>query len=296
MEMRSGKMLKFSYVRFKLLFPNGGVLPKWIGSTIRGGLGFSLKSYICSPPACPYCRKAPCLFRGVYMHRKEKVGFAEPPKPLAVIAQPFSSEVELKNEEEVSVDFILLGDYIKSFRQLYDGLAYLGKFGLSGERVYGLNRFVIESAYDVLSGAELDSKSEPLSYEINDVQPQEAKKYMISSRTPFTGPFPPMTPDVLLKEIWRRLVILINEYGDGSTVEMPEPKMSYRLTRAEKVSYRRRSSRSLKTEFTGWMFDGELDISGSDEKERWLISAGSILGMGSDFTFGMGFYKLLEMP
>ncbi|MGC9209511.1 MAG: hypothetical protein ACP5GH_06730 [Nitrososphaeria archaeon] len=289
-------MLRFSYIRFSLIFPNGATLPKWIGSAIRGGLGYALKGYVCSPPACPYCRSAPCLFRGVYVPRKEKVGYAQPPKPLAIVAQPFSSEVELRNEETIYLDFVLLGDYIKSFKQLYVGLDYLGRFGIGGERVYGLNRFRIESAYDAISGRKLDGRSEPPEYELERISPLQGKRYMVSSRTPFTGPYPPQTAEAFLKEIWRRLVLLINEYGDGSRLDLPEPKMRYILTRAERVKYRRKSSRSLKTEFDGWMFDSEVDLEGASEAERWLISAGSFLGMGSDFTFGMGFYKLLELP
>ena len=288
-------MLRFAYVRFTLIFPNGAILPRWIGSALRGGLGYALKNNVCTPPSCPFCRNAPCLFRGVYTTRKEKRGFAEPPKPLSIIAQPYSSEMNLKSEETISFDAILLGDYVRSFRQLFVGLKYLGKFGVGSERVYGVNRFEIESAYDALTGRPIDDRSEPPSYDISEVKPLEEKRYLISSRTPFTGPLPPQTADSLLKEVWRRLIILVNEYGDGSRIMLPSSAMKYVLRRAERITLKRRSSRSLKSEFKGWMFDSEVDLTGTSDSERWLLAVGSFLGMGSDFTFGLGHYKILEL-
>ncbi|MGC9209383.1 MAG: hypothetical protein ACP5GH_06045 [Nitrososphaeria archaeon] len=119
------------------------------------------------------------------MTRKEERGFAESPKPLSIIAQPYSSEMSLKSEETISFDAILLGDYVRSFRQLFVGIKYLGRFGLDQKGVYDVNRFDIESAYDALTGRPVDGRSELPSYDISEVKPLEERRYHVSSRTPF---------------------------------------------------------------------------------------------------------------
>lgn len=292
--------LPVSRLTVRIAFPNGASLPPWLGSAIRGGLGYALNRFVCRPFRCPYCASAPCLFKGVYLHRRESVGFAEPPKPLSVVFRPFDSPVDLGPEAEVDFEVLLLGSYTASVEQLVLGLSYLGMQGLTDLRHYGVNRFVVEEIYDEIGmRAIYEGRGRPRLPQAVDalsLEPVKEARYMISMVTPFTGRRLPSSFGSLLRESWRRLVILVNEYGDGSRVELPSEDGPVKVMSERPVVYRRRSSRSTKSAFRGWMGDLEADLRGKGAQSRFLISAGSLLGMGSDFTFGFGFFNLSELP
>ncbi|MGC8970435.1 MAG: hypothetical protein ACP5LG_07805 [Conexivisphaera sp.] len=292
-------MLRFSLVTVKLLFPNGAKIAPWMGSALRGGLGQALHRYVCRAPACPFCSSSvPCLFRGAYLHRRAKRGFSEPPKPLSLISPLFEEPVELPPEGEFYFDVLLLGDYTSSFRQLVAGLRYLGMLGLLDVRHYGLNRFLIEGIADSFTGRVIYDGSvllsEPPVVDASDILPVPPGTYVISSRTPFTGPLPPLTLGGVLKESWRRLVMLVNEYGDGSSIPKPSDDGPLDMINMKEVILRRRSMRSDKSMFRGWMLDASVDLSEASEASRRIIAMGSLLGMGSDFSFGLGFYSLID--
>jgi hypothetical protein len=301
-------MLKYSRLSFQFSFPEGGVLPYWMGSTFRGGLGQHLSHSVCLGQDCPYCKNAHCLFTDVYIPRPEKRGHAQPPKPVIIIPPFFGRSVELEPSGKLSVEVVMLGDYAQSFLQLVLGMISLGEAGIGPDRHYGKNCFEVTSVKCVESGGYVfkDSRinsSKFATKDIKDLEPlrdNDGKEVVLRFRTPFTGPFLPRTIGDVIRLIRNRLILLVNEYGSGETVPSVDEKTDDASVKVElKEIHRhillRKSSRSEKDRFVGWTgFLSIDDISALSLETRWLLACGSILGMGPDSSFGSGFMELLQ--
>ncbi|MCL5068095.1 MAG: hypothetical protein M1368_07065 [Thaumarchaeota archaeon] len=301
-------MLTFSRFSFDVTFHAGASLPYWMGSTFRGGLGQHLSHSVCLGQDCPYCKSANCLFADVYTPRPEKRGHAHPPKPVIIIPPFFGRSVQLKPGGQLSLEAVMLGDYVQAFLQLVLGMISLGEEGVGPDRHYGKNCFEVTSVKCLESGGYVfkDSRIDSSKFatrDIKDLEPlcdKDGKEVVLRFRTPFTGPFLPRTTGDVIQLIRNRLILLVNEYGSGETVPSVHEKtddegVQIELKEIHRHILLRKSSRSQKDRFLGWT--GLLsikDISKLSMETRRLLACGSILGMGPDSSFGSGFMELLQ--
>jgi hypothetical protein len=69
-----------------LRFKTPTFLPYWMGSAFRGGVGIQLKEICCLSPQieCDECSTR-CIYYELYERKKQKKGYAPPPKPIVFI-------------------------------------------------------------------------------------------------------------------------------------------------------------------------------------------------------------------
>ncbi len=113
-------------------------------------------------------------------------------------------------------------------------------------------------------------------------------------RTPMELPkdFPP-SPEHLLRLIRQRLVLLVNEYGDGSRV--PEPEVKGRVNPVARhhhrlIGYSRRSGR--REFWQCWTGIADYEFEEINEVGQWLLGVGKVLGAGAKSSFGLGFFDV----
>ncbi|MEM2619439.1 MAG: CRISPR system precrRNA processing endoribonuclease RAMP protein Cas6 [Candidatus Hadarchaeales archaeon] len=291
-------MLTVARARLSLLFPGPAKLPGWLGSTFRGGLGQHLRPLVCYRPGeeCEGCKLSDeCPFYIGFMRPFAKRGRAPPPRPIAVIP-PFGRPVEGRGRMEV--DLVLVGDYIRFFPHLILTLQWLGMDGLGDLRRLGFNRFRITEGRCWFSGEKVFGDGviyvrNLRAVEVRELEPFRGDEVRVEFKVPIELPkgIPP-SPSDFLELVRHRLILLVNEYGDGGKVPDFSCEGSGRVIESRPVKLPGRSMRSGRREFWGWVGAAEYHFQKIDEVGRWLLSVGRVLGAGSKFSFGMGFFEL----
>jgi len=270
-----------------------------MGSTFRGGLGQHLSKSVCLGLNCPYCRDAPCLFRDVYVPRPAKRGHAQPPKPVIIVPPFFARRIHLPPGGRIAVDVIILGSYTRSFLQLLLGMIAFGQSGIGPDRHYGANQFEVASVKCLESGDYIlhNSKIYPDSLatrDVKDLEPLSGGEVVMSLKTPFTGPYMPLTLQDLIGLIRHRLILFVNEYGSGEDVPLCNAEGRITVRKVRRHILQRRSIRSNKDFFQGWTGSISIDMSGLSDAARWLLACATVLGMGPDSAFGSGFVETTQ--
>jgi len=283
--------LKLTKLKATLNFPHYE-LPYWLGNKFRGGFGSVLLKAVCGylKPECKSCsNKDDCLYYVLYVKDKQKRGKSQPVRPVVFIPPFFGKSVSGSGRLELGIN--VFGDYIKYLPHLIYGLRFLGKVGLNAN-----SRYEIESITDCFSGKEIyDGESIKMNLKTIDLAEIAAKKFN-SIRIDFLTPIEakiPISLNYLIHMVRRRLVLYVNEYGEGIVPdytcqdEIVESKWrNHRLTH--------RSKRSGVREFygcTGW---ATYKVK-ADENAFKLLSIGELIGAGAKASFGMGFFKIVEM-
>ena len=283
--------LKLTKLKATLNFPHYE-LPYWLGNKFRGGFGSVLfkavRGYL--KPECKSCsNKDDCLYYVLNLKDKQKRGKSQPVRPVVFIPPFFGKSVSGSGRLELGIN--VFGDYIKYLPHLIYGLRFLGKVGLNAN-----SRYEIESITDCFSGKEIyDGESIKMNLKTIDLAEIAAKKFN-SIRIDFLTPIEAkitISLNYLIHMVRRRLVLYVNEYGEGIVPdytrqdEIVESKWrNHRLTH--------RSKRSGVREFygcTGW---ATYKVK-ADENAFKLLSIGELIGAGAKASFGMGFFKIVEM-
>lgn len=294
-------MLNVARARLSLLFSSPVRLPGWLGSTFRGGLGQHLRPLVCYCPSkeCEKCNLSDeCPFYIAFMRPFAKRGRTPPPRPIAVIP-PFGRP--MKGRIKMEVDLVLLGDYIRFFPHLILTLQWLGVDGLGNLRRLGFNRFRITEGRCWFSGQKVFGDGiiyvkNLKSVEVRELEPFKGNGVRVEFKVPIELPKGlPSSPFDFLELIRHRLILLVNEYGDGRKVPDFSCEGSGRIVESKLVRLPGRSMRSGKRELQGWMGTAEYHFEKIDEVGRWLLSVGRVLGAGSKFSFGMGFFELSQI-
>lgn len=281
-----------------LRFHSSTILPYWIGSTFRGGFGQSLQRFLCSKTSmeCETCsQKEGCLFYYMYIRQKATRGYAPPSRPVIIIPPFYGKPLEFE-DGVLRIEILIFGKFIRFLPHILLGMQLLGQQGIGSLRHYGLNTFRVESAKCAFSEKTIAQRDAifPANIEtrdVKDVPPYPGNYVKVGFKTPYTGPVFPKTPERLLWAIRRRLINIVNEYGDGS--EVPEFKCTGETASISTHFHllERRSTRSQKKLFKGITGVAEFKFSEIDQAGKWLLNVGFITGCGPDSSFGCGFLQ-----
>lgn len=293
-------LLTVSKLILDLRFQTSTRLPYWMGSMFRGGFGQAVQRFLCSRTSaeCDGCSQGEdCLFYHMYMRKKATRGYAPPSRPVILIP-PFYGKPLSFEGGALKIEVLIFGRFVRFLPHILLGMQLLGQEGLGSLRHYGLNTFRIESAEcafsekSILQGNVI-KPSNIKAMDIKEIGPYPGNYVRVGFKTPFTGPIFPKTPERFLWSIRRRLINIVNEYGDGSAV--PDCRCS-----GETVSLsthfhllERRSTRSEKKLFKGVTGVAEYKFGEIDDVGRWLLNVGFITGSGPDSSFGCGFLQNL---
>lgn len=285
--------LKLTKLKAILDFPSYN-LPYWLGNKFRGGFGNVLLKAVCGylHPSCRSCSsREDCLYYALYIREKQKRGKSQPVRPIVFIPPFFGKAVKGRGEMEVEIN--IFGDYIKYLPHVIYGLRYLGKLGLNSE-----SRYELVSITDYFSGREVyDGESVKISgvktVDLSEIKPDRVNKELkidyytpIEARTPVDLCF-------LIHMVRRRLILYINEYGNGTA---PDYECKAEITesswnRHRLIHYSKRHGRRT---FYGVTGVAAYTISYMDETAAKLLSIGELIGAGAKSSFGMGFYKIMS--
>ncbi len=282
--------LKLTKLKVKLYFPKYH-FPYWLGNKFRGGFGAVLVRAICGyiKPRCNVCNSSEdCLYYVIYEKERQRRGKSQPPRPIVFIPPFFGEEVSGRGEIEMEIN--VFGDFYKFLPHLIYGLRFLGKIGINSD-----SKYEVLSIKDVFSGKEVyDGErvyAERLkTIDLCEVKPREIDEFNVNFFTPIEADAPIKLID-LLKMIRRRLMLYVNEYGDGL---IPEFNCDAEILESEwkkhrLVNYSRRKGKRVFYGITGY---AKYKIMDCDENTLRLLSIGELIGAGSKASFGMGFLKI----
>lgn len=282
--------LKLTKLSAKLYFPRYQ-FPYWLGNKFRGGFGAVLVRAICGyiKPRCNVCNSSEdCLYYVIYEKEKQRRGKSQPPRPIVFIPPFFGEETSGRGELDVEIN--VFGDFYRFLPHLIYGLRFLGKIGINSN-----SKYEVLSIKDVFSGKEVyDGErvyAERLkTIDLSDVKAKELEEFTVKFFTPIEAKAPIMLSD-LLTMIRRRLMLYVNEYGNGL---VPEFDCDAEILESEweehrLINYSRRKGKRFFHGITGY---ARYKMRNMDENALRLLSIGEIIGAGSKASFGMGFLKI----
>ncbi len=283
--------LKLTKLRAKLYFPQYH-LPYWLGNKFRGGFGSVLFKAVCGyeKPACNICRSTDdCLYYALYVRDKQKRGKSQPVRPIIFIPPFFGKSVEGRGE--ITLEINVFGDYIRYLPHIIFGLRYLGKAGLNATSKYEL-----VSIKDVFSGKEIYDGESVNAEKIRTIDLGEVAPLSLRDevRVQFTTPIEARVPinlPFLIHMIRRRLILYVNEYGDGEVFEYSceAEIVESRWQRHELFHRSKRQGMRSFYAITGFAKYRIVDI---DDASLRLLAIGEMIGAGAKTSFGMGFFRL----
>jgi len=292
-------MLDVSKVNFELKFETRTVLPRWMGSTFRGGFGIHLRRASCieGRSDCKTCSAHDdCLFYHLYERENAKKGHAPPVRPIIIVPPFFGKRMDLEAGSKLNLDMLFFGAFSRYLPHVLVAMKLFGETGIGSLRRYGLNTFTVEGANCGFSGREIyDGNTLNISNlkttDMIDVPRFKRKSVQVGFKTPIilkTVVFPP-SPEQLLALIRSRLLLYVNEYGTSERV--PHYNCSGVVIEVAKHFQRleRRSRRGGAQEFAGFTGIADYVFDELDDASDWLISVGSITGGGPKSAFGCGF-------
>ena len=275
-------MLTYHRLEVKVLPSKQKPLP-FIGSTLRGAFGVSLKKVVCINPSyvCEGCfAKDNCLYYDFYEAKNR--------------AHPYRFDFELNQE---NYDFSLYL-FENATQKLPYAISAIHK--MLTEQGLGVNRdrFEIETITCNEKSIYHDGK-----FNLQDVEPKVFKARELSNsinltlKTPLRMKYqskllhqkPPL--ETLLYSITNRL----NEIKNLPKVKLTyEPKYKEKSATIKFVDQTRRSNRQkTKLQIGGIM--GEIAYEEIDEKSLILLQVGEIIGVGKQTVFGMGMIAVKDL-
>lgn len=297
-------MLQLSKIMLTLQFTTPAILPYWMGSAFRGGLGQNLRKAICpdSSRECYTCNmKDTCLFYYTHIKTVSQRGYAPPFRPIILIPPFFGKSMRIEEKAWLAIDVLFFGDFTKYLPHVILGMSFLGRKGLYSQRYEGLNRFVIKeikcslSEKTVYDGETIFLKNLTLK-DVKDVHPLRTDRIKIGFKTPYTGKDFPPQPSDLLNGIRNRLIRFTNEYGSGENI--PEIEVFGTIDTFTKHYHRleRRSTRSDKRVFDSYTGVVDYSFDELNQVSAWILGTGFIVGCGPDSSFGCGFLSNFSIP
>ena len=239
----------------------------------------------------PECRRCPnkdeCLYYVLYVKERQKRGRSQPVRPIVFIPPFFGKSSSGSGKLEVEIN--VFGDYIKYLPHIIYGLRFLGKIGLNAS-----SKYEIETITDCFSEREIyDGESVRTdsirTIDLRDVEGTKLSTVRIDFLTPIEAKTP-ITLSYLIHMVRRRLILYVNEYGEGA---VPEYECKDEIIESEwKIhSLMHRSKRTGVREFHGFTGFATYRVEG-DENAFKLLSIGELIGAGAKASFGMGFSRL----
>jgi CRISPR-associated endoribonuclease Cas6 len=298
-------MLPISKLSARLTFPGPVTFPYWMGNTFRGGTGIYLRNACCPSldKNCYSCEiSSECIFYFTHMKKDSKVGYGAPPKPIVLVPPFFGKSFTIEKEGYLDVNILLFGKFIRYLPHAILGLSMLGQNGIGSERRYGVNKFNIAEIKCALSGQRV--------YDGNTISVEAMKvidimdyanghdvpddHVSIGFETPMvmkTGTFPP-TLDRLIDMVRQRLILYVNEYGDGTKIPEFQCTAHTKSSTMHFHRLKRASQRAGKGEIHAYTGTALYKINNIDEEAKRLLKIGELIGAGPKPSFGLGFYSI----
>lgn len=304
-------MLPVAKLTARLTFPGPVTFPYWMGNTFRGGTGIHLRQACC--PAlqkdCYACDISDeCIFYFTHMKKDSKIGYGSPPKPIVLIPPFFGRSFTVEKDGFLDVDILLFGRFIRYLPHAVLGLSMLGQSGIGTERRYDVNKFTVswirccfsgEKVYDGntinVSAMKIVDIADYANEHANQLLDDEGRYVTIGFETPMIikeGTFPPPL-DVLLGMVRQRLILYVNEYGDGSKVPDFVCASSVKASAMHFHRLKRASQRAGKSEFHAYTGTAKYKVNNIDEQALRLLKIGELIGAGAKPSFGLGFFRIL---
>jgi len=303
-----GAELEYTLGQFRLRFTTDAELYEWMGPTFRGALGRSIRDIVClnsNMKNCEDCkRRDDCLYYCLYEQKRSLRGHTSPPKPVILIP-PYLGKKEdriFKKGSELYLDFLTLGKFNKYIPHLILSLQKAGEYGVGNARHLGKNKFeIVEGKVLWEDKPFYENGRINLSYytakNLKDIKPIEGKKIKVKFKTPFGGLQIPLTMERYLFYTKNRIIRYVNEYGNRGFVPgdvKKGEKIMGSPVYVKKRVLKRRSARSNKDRFIGYLGEVEYRIGDLGDAERWLIGVSEFFGLGPNSSFGMGFVELMK--
>lgn len=267
-----------------LLQIEGGIpMSSFPEATIRGGLGYYLRSGTCLVPTrdcsdCPLQKS--CLFANLFEPENGKSETKSPrPKPWAIFAKECAKGMDL----EVS----FFGNYAMMLKPFLDALSRLGEAGIGAHGV----RFAVKGF------------SEPQRILLGDISFATSSFQTLNIYTPMS-----LRLDGKRLSCWNTKAfastLLRRIYALSAFAEIPIPaSWNYRelldeffLVDAKFETHSTQRTRfsthqNVKLEYPG--FEGIVRLNGINETVARLLAVGSVIGVGKNTVFGFGKYEVI---
>ncbi|MDX1957344.1 MAG: CRISPR system precrRNA processing endoribonuclease RAMP protein Cas6 [Leptospiraceae bacterium] len=298
--------LNFSKVIVKLKSQDHSVLPKFLGSTIRGVFGHSLKQAFCvvSHKNCNICLLSDScgyfqIFESLDETKKEK-GYFYKPHPY-IISIPKKNEYS--NGDSLEFSITIFGDSIRYLPYLIYSFELMGKKGFGVNR----NKFELYQVSDFYSNNQVynngrleisNVKKWSLSEFVEEQSSDSLKKeFQLSFETPARfienkKVITQLESKTFLMSMTRRYKILHEFYGQFEQEDLELGNIQLlKLKDQHYTSWKRFSNRQNKSMEQGGILGSYL-VSFFDSKMELFLKSMEVLHVGKGTTFGLGRFKL----
>ncbi|MEM2637173.1 MAG: hypothetical protein QXL15_02355 [Candidatus Korarchaeota archaeon] len=269
--------------------------PFWIGSALRSLIGKYLRPKDCiTCPSCDSEIKNECVYYHLFEEKKEGGGikplFVSIPLPPTMFEGIMPAEVAGWSEKGRILEFGVT-TVRKSF--LIRWLTALIAAGMNGIKRHEFKLIEVRDHKGLLvcDGKRLNV---PTQFDIlHDVAKVDFTDFLYVQYTPHHK-YLPLPLKEVVRDIWRRLLLLTNEHGNKCRI--PEPKVSGQLETyvVKCLSLPRKSKRSEKRVFHGSVGIMRYTNVELDDTARWLLGLADVIGGGKNASFGFGFAKILR--
>lgn len=288
-------------------------MPTFKGSTIRGGLGHSLKKIACAlkRQECQDCLlRNTCAYALLYeTHPGQGPGDSHPilspvrrrPHPYVLIP-PDDSTRHYQSGEPFSFGIQLFGPAIQYLPHVVFAVQEMGKAGLGRGNLNGEGRFLLEAVYQddqrIYDGKALAAPPQPISLAINPPPVAPVARLTLTCLTPlrlkYTNQLQGSLPfHLLIRAALRRIAALESAYGEG------EPDLDYKglAARAAQVAIEKaacrwaeieRYSARQKTAMLIGGIMGAITYTGELGEFLPLLRYCEITHLGKQTSFGLG--------
>lgn len=294
------------------------VLPYFLGASIRGGLGYVLKKFVCiqkKQKDCKVCLiKHSCtysfLFESAIIKNDESELFSL--KKGEKIPQPWVIDFDLSAEKTFpkgtlfSFDFSLLGKGIEYLPYIIYSLERLGDVGIGRKGKFKLESVYVDDNVIYRNGTIENLKDKELIISLNTQNQKIIDEVSLNFITPIRIKHKNrlMTPQnfnipVLLKALLRRLSLILYFYCDKQLI--PREKIIELVELSENVAVisknlhwidlSRYSTRNRERIYLGG-FIGNITLHKVPDSIIELLKIGEIIHIGKGTSFGLGKYRV----
>lgn len=313
--------IPFAEFDFRIQAVEPLILPRYKGSTLRGGFGYAFKRIVCAlkDRECAGCLLSEkCIYSYVFETRPPPTTrimrkYSAAPHPF-LIEPPGDIQRVYKTGDELSFRFILIGKAIEYLPYFVYAFEELGRIGIGkGKAKYALK--------SVTSYGPAGESAVIYSCETKTLLPCDASTLHVG--------FPPFTPKtdgcntltlafitptrilyegrlildlafhILIRNLVRRIALLTYFHGDGDPSQW-DFKAVIEMAKGVRVKAKslkwydwERYSGRQNTRMKMGGFVGAITFEGEIAPFMPLIKAGEILHVGKGTAFGLGKYKIV---
>ena len=284
--------LKLTKLKATLYFPHYN-LPYWLGNKFRGGFGSVLLKAVCGylKPECHNCTsKDDCLYYVLYEKDRQKRGKSQPVRPIVFIPPFFGKKIAGKGS--LTVEINIFGDYTRYLSHVIYGLRFLGKCGLNKFSKYTLDSITDYFTGETVFDGECINANSITTIDLGRIDSiEEESELTIDYKTPISVEKVPISLNYLLHMVRRRLILFVNEFGNGivPNYNCEDEIVSSAWKKHVLIHTSKRGGKRIFHAYTGV---ADYKILDADENTLKFLKIGELIGAGAKSSFGMGFFEL----